>query len=147
MTLKEKLVEYSGSAGAITRYVVGFAGGAATVVGFLGLSAISQDQVTQLFEAFKQLGTAISTALTALGTIAGIASAVWGAFKALRSQQTKTVASTPGVQVHVDTSPASPAPVAVQQLALTPAAVDAKAKDVIPMGPGGPVPTGQAAKE
>jgi hypothetical protein len=96
-----------------------------------GLNAINQDQVDQLFEAFKQLGTAVSSGLTALGTITSVGAAVYGAWKASRSQQTKTVASTPGVQVHVDTSPASPAPEAVKALAEDRS--DPKAQDVVPM--------------
>lgn len=135
MTLQERLKNYAGSAAAATRYVVSFAGGAGVAVGILGLNAINQDQVNQLFEAFKDLGTAVSSALTALGTIASIAAAVYGAWKASRAQQTKTVASTPGVQVHVDTSPASPAPQQVKDLAIS---SDPTAHDVVPMT-GGPV--------
>lgn len=134
-TLTDRLKEYAGSAAAATRYVGTFAGGAAVAVGILGLNAINQDQVDQLFEAFKQLGTAVSSGLTALGTIAGIFSAVYGAWKATKAQQTKTVAQTPGVQVHID--PAL-APAALVKLADTPAAEDPKAKDVVPMV-GGPV--------
>lgn len=135
MNLVDRLKNYAGSATAVTRYVGTFAGGAAVAVGILGISAISQDQVTQLFEAFKQLGTAVSSALTAIGTIVGVASAVWGAFKSTRAQQTKTVQQIPGVQVHVDTSAASQAPEQVKALAVS---NDPAVKDVVPMT-GGPV--------
>lgn len=134
-SLKDKLSEYAGSAAAATRYVGTFAGGAAVAVGILGLNTINQDQVDQLFEAFKQLGTAVSSALTALGTIAGIVSAVYGAWKASKAQQTKTVAQTPGVQVHID---AAVAPAALVKLADASPEDDPKAKDVVPMV-GGPV--------
>ncbi len=130
MDLADKLKNYGGSAAAATRYVGTFAGGAAVAVGILGLNAINQTQVDQLFEAFKQLGTAVSSGLTALGTIAGIFSAVYGAWKATRAQQAKTVGNTPGVQVHVDVSPDSPAPAAVKAVALS---HDPKSKDVVPM--------------
>lgn len=147
MTLAERFKGYGGSAAAATRYVGTFASGAAVAVGFLGLNAMNQTQVDQLFEAFNKLGTAVSSALTAIGTIVGIVSAVYGAWKASRAQQAKTVSQTPGVQIHVDTSPSSPAPAELQALANTPVALDPKATDIIPMGPGGPVPTGQDAKE
>lgn len=137
MNIVDSLKNYAGSVAAATRYVFSFAGGAAVAVGILGINAISQDQVTQLFNALKDLGTSLSGALTALGTIAGILSAVYGAWKASRAQQTKTVASTPGVQVHVDTSAASPAPPQVKALA---ASQDPTAHDVVPMN-GPPVET------
>lgn len=130
MALTDILKNYAGSAAAATRYVGTFAGGAAVAVGILGFNAINQDQVSQLFDAMKQLGTALSSALTALGTIAGIGSAVYGAWKASRAQQTKTVASTPGVQVHVDVSPSSPAPEAVKAIAVS---SEPSAHDVVPM--------------
>jgi len=110
--------------------------GAAVAVGILGLNAVNQEQVDQLFEAFKQLGGAVSTGLTALGTIAGIVSAAYGAWKATRPQQVKSVSQIPAVQVHVDTSPESPAPIAVKALAED--RRDPKAADVVPMA-GGPV--------
>ena len=131
MNIPAILKNYAGSVAAATRYVGTFAGGAAVAVGILGLNAISTDQVNQLFDALKDLGAAVSSALTALGTIAGIASAVYGAWKATRAQQTKTVANTPGVQVHVDTAPTSPAPLQVQALALD--KKDPTAADVVPM--------------
>lgn len=136
MNLTDRLKNYAGSAAAATRYVGTFAGGAAVAVGILGLNAINQQQVDQLFEAFNQLGTAVSGALTALGTIAGVVSAIYGAWKASRAQQVKSVSQIPAVQVHVDTSPASPAPEAVKALAED--RRDPKAADVVPMT-GGPV--------
>lgn len=129
--LKKKFNEYSGSVAAATRYVGTFAGGAAMVVGILGIDAMNQSQVDQLFAAFKQLGEGLSTVLASLGTIAGIASAVYGSWKATKAQQTKSVAQTPGVQVHVDTTTAPASVVAVA------ASNDPKLKDVVPMV-GGP---------
>jgi len=131
LSLVDKLKNYAGSAAAATRYVGTFASGAAVAVGILGINAISQDQITQLFEALKQLGTALSSLLTALGTIVGIASAVWGAYKSTRAQQTKTVNQIPGVQVHVDTSLSSPAPEQVKALAVNKS--DPTVSDVVPM--------------
>lgn len=137
-TWSDRFKNYSGSAAALTRYVGTFAGGAAMAVGVLGISAIDQTQVDQLFGAFKDLGAAVSSGLTALGTIAGILSAVYGAWKASRVQQVKTVSQIPAVQVHVDTSPDSPAPPQVQAMAQTPVSVDQTVADVVPMS-GGPV--------
>lgn len=130
INLKEKFAEYSGSVAALTRYVGTFAGGAAMMVGVLGINAMSQNQVDALFEAFKQLGTAVSSALTALGTIAGIASAVYGAWKSTRAQQAKTAAQVPGVQIHVDTAIAPPS---IVKLAEATVQEDPKAKDIVPM--------------
>lgn len=128
MKLADIFRNYSGSVAAATRYVGTFAGGAAVAVGILGLNAINQEQVNQLFDAFSQLGTALASALTALGTIAGILSAIYGAWKASRPQQVKSASQVPGVQVHVDMSSASLAPEAVKALV-----DDSKAHDVVPM--------------
>jgi hypothetical protein len=136
--LVERFKNYAGSAAAVTRYVGSFAGGAAVMLGILGINAIDQTQLNQLFEAFKQLGTAVSSALTALGTIAGVCTAVYGAWKASRPQQVKTVSLIPDVQVHVDTSPQSRAPEAVKALAEKSASADPTVADVVPMV-GGPV--------
>jgi hypothetical protein len=133
MNLTERLKNYAGSAAAATRYIGTFAGGAAVMVGILGLNAINQDQVDQLFAAFKDLGGAVSTGLTALGTIAGVVSAIYGAWKASRAQQVKTVSQIPDTQVHVDVSASSQAPAAVKALV-----ADKTATDVVPMT-GGPV--------
>lgn len=130
MNIVDSLKNYAGSVAAATRYIGTFAGGAAVAVGILGFNAISTDQVSQLFDAFQKLGTALSSALTALGTIVGIASAVYAAWKSTRAQQTKTVASIPGVQVHVDTAPKSAAPPQVQALV---ASQDPAVHDVVPM--------------
>lgn len=135
-TLSNRLKEYGGSAAAATRYVGTFAGGAAVVVGVMGLNAEGQEQMSRLFEALNQLGGAVSGFLTALGSIVGAILAIWGAWKASRAQQTKAVASTPGMQVHVDTSPQSPAPAAVKALAEN--RTDPALADVVPMT-GGPV--------
>jgi hypothetical protein len=136
MNIQDALKNYGGSVATATRYIGTFAGGAAMAVGILGISAINQQQIEQLFKAFQDLGTAVSSALAALGTIAGIASAIYGAWKATRAQQTKTVNQIPGVQVHVDVSPSSPAPEAVKALAQD--RTDPAAADVVPMT-GGPV--------
>lgn len=144
MDLKKLFNDWSSQLGVGTRYLGTFAGGAAVAVGILGLNAINQDQINQLFAAFQQLGTALSSALTALGTIAGIASAVYAAWKSSRPQKTLDVSKIPGVQVHVDTSPKSPAPEAVKEVAQSDAPA---ATNVVEMGPGGPVKAGQSAKE
>lgn len=145
MSISDTLKNYAGSVISITGHIGTFAAGAAVAVGVLGITAISQDQLNQLFEAFKQLGTAVSSGLAALGTIVGIGTTVYRAFKATKAQVTKDASQIPGVQIHVDTSPASPAPPQVQKLALTPESEDPKAKDVVPMT-GPPVDTMVKAK-
>lgn len=135
MTLQDVLKNYSGSAAAITRYVGTFASGAAMMVGVLGVSAINPQQVEKLFQAFQDFGTAVSQGLTALSTITGIFLAAYGAWKASRTQQVKSVSKIPDVQVHVNAAPESQAPEPVKALV-----ADPKAPDVVPMT-GGPVPS------
>ncbi len=130
MNLQDALKNYSGSVSAITRYVGTFASGAAMMVGILGLSAMNPQQVEKLFQAFQDLGTSVANGLTALSTITGIFLAAYGAWKASRAQQTKSVAKD-GVLVHVDTSPESPAPSAVKALAEN--RTDPAAQNVRPM--------------
>lgn len=130
MNIVDSLKNYAGSALAFSRYVGAYAGGAVTVVGILGFTAVTPDQINQLIAALQDLGTGLSKVFASLGTITSVCLAIWGAIKATRAQQTKTVSQIPGVQVHVDTAPASPAPAAVKALVTS---HDPTVHDVVPM--------------
>lgn len=67
-----------------------------------------------------------------LGALLSVAGFVWLGVDGTPAAITKTASGVPGVQVHVDTSSASPAPESVQELAH-----DDKVTDVFPMR-GGP---------
>lgn len=122
MNITDRLKGVADYIGLKTRYIGTFAGGAVMAVGVLGLtSKISSTEVQQLFDALTQLGTAVSSLLTALGTISGLVLLIIGRFKSSPAEQVKTVRNLPGVEsVQVDVSSTSPAPAAVKALATNP---------------------------
>lgn len=112
------------------------------ILALVGTYLTSSGKVTP--DQWSGMAKGITDTVTAVVALVGVVMLWWNTRP---KKQVQDAAQVPGVQVHVDTTAASPAPSDVQELALTPATVNPKATDVIPMGPGGPVPTGTAAKE
>lgn len=101
------------------------------------------DQLTSIFRALLAAGGPIAGLLAnaglndgtvnniltvALIVIPPLISAVWGYVHSSANGKVAAAATVPGVQIHVDTSAASPAPVSVIN-----AALDRDVKDVVPM--------------
>lgn len=104
---------------------------------------MNSDQLTSIFRALLAAGGPIAGLLTnaglndgavnniltvALIVVPPLISAVWGYIHNSANGKVIAAATVPGVQVHVDTGPASVAPMSVIDSAL-----DRSVKDVVPM--------------
>lgn len=120
------------NAGASSQLIFGFTRqqilqGLGVIMTLVGTIATSTGWLTQA-EA-DQLTQTITTVVTALVGAAGVVITIWQTRKAVTVAAASQV---PGVQVHVNTTPASPAPQAVKDLVASEKEIN---KDVVPMGP------------
>lgn len=114
MSLQDTLKNYGGSVSAASRYVGAMGAGA---VIFAGVAGMKPEDMKALIESIATAGNALAGLLTALGTVAGVVIGLYGAWKASKAQQVKTVGKTEGVEVHVD---AATAPTQVVAVAVDP---------------------------
>ncbi len=125
----DKWKGYTDTVVVVTRYIGTFAGGIAVA---LGLAGLSQDDIHNLIEALKQLGTGVSTAMTALGTIGGIAMAAYAAWKTRPQQQVATIAHMPPAAAAQAVASLPPEAQTAIKVAATPDSVLIKAVTAMP---------------